>query len=369
MTAPGGVAELLERAVRAGRTPGAVAAWGAGGDEPAHVVAAGLARVAPCREPAAASTWYDLASLTKPLATGTLALLAAREGALALDSTVGELVPAAAGRRIASATVRQLLAHSSGLPAWAPLYALADGPQGVVDAVLELEPSGWPDERVEYSCPGFILLGKILEQALAAPLEAAFRERVAEPLGLAGALGFRPDPARQPIAGGAREPAMERRLCVERGADPATVPPPADGLPDDGNARFLGGVAGNAGLFGTAAAVFRLASQYLTTSTQLLHPNEIALATAMAAGGGGGPTRGLGWQLASSPDCSAGRALPATAFGHTGFTGTSVWVDPRRQEVFVLLANRHHPGHRELDLHPLRRRFHALAVSDRTPRT
>jgi CubicO group peptidase (beta-lactamase class C family) len=93
----------------------------------------------------------------------------------------------------------------------------------------------------------------------------------------------------------------------------------------------------------------------------------IANSTAIASGGDGGQVRGLGWQLASSPGCSAGQALPGVAFGHTGFTGTSVWVDPRRQAVFVLLTNRHHPGHHEVDLHPLRRCFHALAAADLTP--
>jgi CubicO group peptidase (beta-lactamase class C family) len=358
------VADLLERAVRAGMAPGAVAAWGAGGANPPRQVAVGHARVVPAPAPATESTWYDLASLTKPLVTGTLALLALRERALGLDSTVGEVVGEAAGRPIGGATVRQLLAHSAGLPAWAPLYALADDRQLAIEAVLSLELVGWPDQRVVYCCPGFILLAAMLERVLRQPLDVAFRDWVVDPLGLGEAVGFRPDPTQHPLAAGAAEPAIERRLCLGRGVDPSQIPRAGPGLPDDGNARFLSGVAGNAGLFGTAAGVHRLASQYLRSASQLLHPNEIATTTAIAAGGDGGQIRGLGWQLASSPGCSAGPALPASAFGHSGFTGTSVWVDPRRQAVFVLLANRHHPGHHEVDLHPLRRRFHALAAAD-----
>jgi len=358
------VSELLERAVRAGMAPGAVAAWGAGGADPPRQVAVGSARLVPAREPATELTWYDLASLTKPLVTGTLALLAVRERALGLDSTVGEVIGEAAGRPIGNATVRQLLAHSSGLPAWAPLYALADEPQLAVEAVLSLELVGWPDQRVEYSCPGFILLAAMLERVFERPLDVAFLERVVVPLGLGRAVGFRPDPTQHPLAGGAAEPAIERRLCTERGLDPSRIPGVGPGQPDDGNARFLTGVGGNAGLFGTAAGVHRLASQYLRSASQLLHPNEIATATVITSGGDGGQIRGLGWQLASSPGCSAGPALPGSALGHSGFTGTSVWVDPRRQAVFVLLANRHHPGHHEVDLHPLRRRFHALAAAD-----
>ncbi len=358
------VAELLDRAVRAGMAPGAVAAWGPGGADPPRQVAAGYARLVPVREPATESTWYDLASLTKPLVTGTLALLAVRERELGLDSTVGKVIGEAAGRPIGNATVRQLLAHSSGLPAWAPLYALAGEPQLAVEAVLSLELVGWPGQRVEYSCPGFILLAAMLERVFGQPLDVAFRERVVEPLGLARGRGIPSQTYVAPLAGGAAEPAIERRLCTGRDLDPSRIPRVGPGLPDDGNARFLSGVAGNAGLFGTAAGVHRLASQYLRSASQLLHPNEIATATAIAAGGDGGQIRGLGWQLASSPGCSAGPALPASAFGHSGFTGTSVWVDPRRQAVFVLLANRHHPGHHEVDLHPLRRRFHTLAVAD-----
>jgi serine-type D-Ala-D-Ala carboxypeptidase len=358
------VAELLERAVRAGMAPGAVAAWGAGGADLPRQLAVGHARLVPAREPATESTWYDLASLTKPLVTGTLALLAVRERALGLDSTVGEILDEATSHPIGRATVRQLLAHSSGLPAWAPLYALADGPRGMVEAVLALEPIGWPDQRVEYSCPGFILLAAMLERVLRQPLDVAFRERVVEPLGLGEAVGFRPDPTQRSLAGGAAEPAIEQRLCAGRGLEASRIPGVGPGLPDDGNARFRSGVAGNAGVFGTASGVHRLASQYLRSASQLLHPNEIAAATAISSGGDGGQVRGLGWQLASSPGCSAGPALPASAFGHSGFTGTSVWVDPRRQTVFVLLANRHHPGHHEVDLHPLRRRFHERAAAD-----
>ena len=366
MTADGGIAGLLQRAVRAGMAPGAVAAWGPGGADP-NLAAAGHARLAPSLDPATDDTWYDLASLTKPLVTGPLALLAVRERALGLDSTVGEVIGEAAGRPIGNATVRQLLAHSSGLPAWAPLYALAGEPQLAAEAVLSLELVGWPGQRVEYSCPGFILLAAMLERVFEQPLDVAFRERVVEPLELGDAVGFRPDPTQHSLAGGAAEPAIERRLCTGRALDPSRIPGVGPGLPDDGNARFLSGVAGNAGLFGTAAGVHRLASQYLRSASQLLHPNEIATATAIAAGGDGGQIRGLGWQLASSPGCSAGPALPASAFGHSGFTGTSVWVDPRRQAAFVLLANRHHLGHHEVDLHPLRRRFHTLAVADLAP--
>jgi len=131
---------------------------------------------------------------------------------------------------------------------------------------------------------------------------------------------------------------------------------------DDGNTRGLGGAAGNAGLFGTAAAVAALASEYLPGGGELVTGEEASLATA-ALTPGLEQLRGIGWQLAATPGCSAGPALAGSSFGHTGFSGTSAWVDAEAGAVLVLLANRLHPGGRTPDLHPLRRRFHALAVA------
>jgi CubicO group peptidase (beta-lactamase class C family) len=130
---------------------------------------------------------------------------------------------------------------------------------------------------------------------------------------------------------------------------------------DDGNARGLGGAAGNAGLFGTAAAVARLAAEYLPGGGVLLTAEEAAFATACRTEGLE-QARGLGWQLAASPGCSAGPSLAAEAFGHTGFSGVSVWVDPSSRAALVLLGNRLHPGGRTADLHPMRRRYHTLAI-------
>jgi len=134
----------------------------------------------------------------------------------------------------------------------------------------------------------------------------------------------------------------------------------ADAQPDDGNARFLGGVAGNAGLFGSARGVSLLAAEYLPGGGRLLTSEEAELATTSATGGLE-QERGFGWQLASTSGCSAGAGLSPRSFGHTGFTGVSVWADPSTRGVFVLLTNRNHPEQREIDLHPLRRRFHVLA--------
>jgi CubicO group peptidase (beta-lactamase class C family) len=308
-------------------------------------------------------TWYDLASLTKPLVVGTLSLLAARSGLLELDARLGSVLPRVDQSPIGNATIAQLLSHSSGLPAWEPVYALARDPGGAVEAIAEIELAHRPGQRVEYSCLGFILLGKALEQVNGRPLDAVFEERVVRPLRLHQELGFRPDPSARAVAAGSATPQPEIELADERGLRPDTIPPVGEGAVHDGNARFLGGVAGNSGLFGTAAGVFSLAAEFTSGGKGLLHPEEIAAARTVVAADEA-QVRGLAWQLASTPGCSAGPALGSAAFGHVGFTGTSLWIDPDRDAVFVLLTNRCHPDYRDINLHPLRRRFHRLAAAD-----
>jgi CubicO group peptidase (beta-lactamase class C family) len=336
-----------------------VAAWRTTADPAPETVVAGRAVVTPTSIPAAAKTWFDLASLTKPLVVGTLALLAMRDGALAPEALVAEVLPETSSSPLGARSVRQLLTHVSGLPAWEPLYALAGGDrENTLDALIGL-PLAEPDRHVIYSCPGFILLGMMIERLAGASLAELFARRVVGPLGLAGQVGYRPG-LDLPLAGGAATPAAEQRLLAERGLDQEHPPAVLQGRPDDGNSRFLGGLAGNAGLFGTAAGVLALAMAYLGVGG-LLTPEEISLATADHTPGLE-QERGFGWQLAGSKGCSAGPALDPSSFGHTGFTGTSLWVDPTRGIAMTLLANRVHPGHRPTDLHPLRRRFHQLVV-------
>jgi len=415
-----GIRTLLERAVGSGVAPGMVARWGRAGAEPRSVVV-GSACLTPIREQASDQTWFDLASLTKPLVTTTLILMAFREGPLKISTRVGEVLGEARGTDVGDLDIGQLLTHTSGLPAWWPLYCLAEGdPDRLAERLGSMRLIGPPERRVVYSCVGFVILGMMLERTFGSPLASIFRDRVTGRLGIEDELGFSPDPVTIPVSGGAASPVVEERLVADLGLDRRWIPPVAPGLPDDGNARFLGGAAGNAGLFGTATGVFRLAKEFLGRGGTLFDPGEIEIATTLQTRGleqargparishqlsapasdaphpagfshvgvldilsstiprpsdrklhwtrrlaglatKAGEKRGLGWQLASSPSCSAGPSLVPEAFGHTGFTGVSVWIDPEIQTVFVLLTNRNHPGQRENDLHPLRRRFHALA--------
>jgi CubicO group peptidase (beta-lactamase class C family) len=355
-----GVEHLIERATKAGLAPAASAVWGRAGTRP-HTKTFGVAVLGLHPIPARPETWFDLASLTKPLVTTTLALLAVRTDVLELSTTVGEVLHETAETPVGALDVLSLLTHTSGLPAWLPLYCLARGQrQRLPECLAELRPAVAPGEGVIYSCVGFVILGLILERVAGEDLQSLFRREVLKVLGLESDLGFSPDPEQWPLAAGPRSPVVETRLAAEMGHDVGWIPPLADGLPEDGNARFLDGVAGNAGLFGTALGVWRLASEYGPGGGALLTAEEAALATVLHTPGLG-QGRGLGWQIASTPGCSAGPALSQAAFGHTGYTGVSAWVDPSTGDVFVLLTNRNHPWQREIDLHPLRRRYHAIA--------
>jgi CubicO group peptidase (beta-lactamase class C family) len=351
---------LLERAIRAGLVPGAVAVWGRPDGQRQKAVV-GDAALVPVRRRLSEDAWFDLASLTKPLVTTTLTLIALRDPGLGLSTTVGEVLDRARPGPLAEVTLQQLLTHTSGLPAWAPVFTWSENSPEIRSRLLEMTPEFRPGARVTYSCLGFLVLAEVVIELLQRPLDVAFREHVLTPLGLDDEAGFHPNPDKRPIVAGALTAAAERPLLAEHNLDPDLIPTITIGQPDDGNARSLGGVGGNSGLFGTVNGVLVLASQYLADSSRLLTTSEIEMATTCHTAGGE-QHRGLGWQIANSPGCSAGTGLSPSSFGHVGFTGTSVWIDPARDAVYILLSHRNHPTHRNLDIHPLRRRFHQLAT-------
>jgi len=366
VTVPPGrrVRELLERAVAAGLFSGVAASWGTAGESPSLCVT-GRAEIRPRQRVLTEDTWFDLASLTKPLATTTLALVAFRSGVLAPRTRVGEVLRETDGSPVGDLEVRHLLTHASGLPAWLPLYSLAEGRRHKVVDVLQLIPvEAAPGTRVVYSCVGFIVLGLMLEQLSDTSFEEMFRREILVPKRLEDDLGFNPDPGSREVAGGAARAEAEERLVRALGFDPRWIPPVGHGLADDGNARFFGGAAGNAGLFGNLRGVHRLTSEYLGRDAVVLTPDDVRPALSSQTSGLE-QERGFGWQNATSQGCSAGDAVPMSGFGHTGFTGTSVWAEPEEGRIWVLLSNRNHPGQRGVDLHPLRRRFHRLAYPPR----
>jgi CubicO group peptidase (beta-lactamase class C family) len=323
--------------------------------------AVGDATVEPGRLPASTETLYDLASLTKPLATALLAVRLQAAGRLRLEDRVDRLLPEWRPGDGPPLTLLDLLTHRSGLPAWMPLYALASDMTGRIVAVATAPRPHAPLLAVTYSCPNYLLAGFALERVSGAPLDRLFREQVTTPLGI-GDLGYRPAPEEKPrIAATETGNAHESALAgVAAAAYNGWRRQLIWGEVHDHNAWTLGGVAGNAGLFGTARAVWSLARTFLKDGPALLGDEERSW-FAHDFTPGLNQARSVGFQLASTPGCSAGADLSPRAFGHTGFTGTSLWIDPEVERVLVLLTNRVHPRHRDRDLHPLRREFHTRA--------
>ena len=315
--------------------------------------------------PATLDTIYDLASLTKPLITGLLCARRIESGQLTLDSSVAHYLPEFDRADKHTITVGQLLTHSSGVPAWRPLYILTGGnPDSTVAAIANERLEYSPGTRVVYSDLGFITLGLLLERLTGTRLAELARREIIDPLKLKQTW-FNPEKALQTgIAACELGNAFERETCREMGMEyHAWRDHLIWGEVHDGNASFLGGAAGHAGLFSTAAETLRLANQFIEGQTELLKPETCKLFhTNMTAGLE--EDRSVAWKLASSRESSAGPDLSPDSYGHAGFTGTSCWIDGTRQRVFILLTNRTHARALPFaNINEVRRQFHSLAVA------
>ena len=338
----------LGQEIGRGSFPGAGALIGSG-EAVLEAAVAGHAALEPVEEEVGEETLFDLASLTKPLAAAELSRLAVSSG-LSLEWPPGRFLPEWKRTRYDGITLAMLLTHTSGLPAWFPLYARGEGAQAYRRTLGEIEPAGSPGGAVIYSDVGFLVLGEVLEAFFSAPLERSFRDLVAQPAG--SGAHFLPDRGRA-AAATEKGDRFERRMTLALGLSYGGFREGVvRGEVHDGNALRRAGVAAHAGLFGTARDVWRLARTWLL-------------------GGGSGfledrtpdfpEARTLGWQ-GSRGAASAVPAFSGRAFGHTGFTGTSLWVDPERDRIFVLLTNRIHPEVADVDFQEVRRRFHERAI-------
>ena len=334
-------------------------------DKTVFADALGHAVIDPYRISASLNTIYDLASLTKPLVTGMLCAQRIESGELTLDSAVAHYLPEFERTDRQMITVRQLLTHTSGLPAWRPLYSLAEGERERALGVIANESLEYkPGTRVIYSDLGFIVLGFLLERMTGKGLGELTRTEIIEPLKLQHTF-FNPEMALQTgIA------ACETGNCYER--EVARSAGAADyagwreqmiwGEVHDGNSYFLGGVAGHAGLFSTASEIQRLATQFLPQQSELLTAESCAHLFPENMTAGLNEARSISWQLAATPESAAGAALPANSFGHSGFTGTSCWIDQHHERIFILLTNRTHGRALPfVNINSVRREFHSLA--------
>ena len=342
---PAGLEEvdrIVASAVADGAFPGAVLAIGRGGSL-VRFRAFGRHTYEPGAAEVRTDTVYDLASLTKVVVTTTVAMILLDEGRLDLDAPVSGIVPGFRGGAKDGVRVRQLLTHSGGLLWWASLYEELRGRKAYLERILELDLDYEPGTKSIYSDLGVILLGDVLERLGGAPIEDVARRQVFEPLGMRDTQYLPPIALRPRIAPTERDPWRGRVLYGEV---------------HDRNAFALEGVAPHAGLFATAGDLARFAQMLLNGGTldgqRVVSSATVALFTRRVPGVAGS-TRALGWDTptdetarrSSTPGkdgySSSGSLFSPRSFGHTGYTGTMMWMDPDRQLFVILLTNRVYP--------------------------
>jgi CubicO group peptidase (beta-lactamase class C family) len=274
-------------------------------------------------------TLWDLASLTKVVALTSAMLQLTEAGKVDLDAPVARYVPEWKGGDKDRVTIRQLLTHSSGLPAWRPLYKEAETPSDALALIYATPLDTVPGARMVYSDLGVILLGQVVERVSGEPFAKFVTSHVFEPLGMRETMFLPPTELRERIAPTEIDPWRQRHLRGEV---------------HDENAFALGGIAAHAGLFSTAHDLERLARAYLNLGTldgvRVFSAEAIERFTTVQDARLS--NRALGWETPNGTN-SAGHLMSNRAFGHTGFTGTSLWIDPGHNVFVLLLSNRVNP--------------------------
>jgi CubicO group peptidase (beta-lactamase class C family) len=340
--------EVLQRAVAAAAFPAAVAEVGTS-SRPLWRGAFGRLTFSPDAQPATDETVFDLASLTKVLATTPLLMRHVERGAVGLDDPVSRYIARWQSPDRQGVTIRDLLAHCGGLPAHRPFYRELQG-RAAFEAAIAGSPLEYePRSKSVYSDLGFMLLGFILEDM--APLPLQFDTLRAQMGGIQDLQFHPPDIWKNRRTAPTQENAFRGRLLV--------------GEVDDDNTWALGGAAGQAGLFGTAAAVGECARHVLQVLAGRVGAfRQDTLETFVARRTDvPGSSRALGWDT-MLPTSSCGTRMSPRAFGHTGFTGTSLWIDPDRRAYVVLLTNRVHPNAGNNAIKEVRRAFHDAVMED-----
>ncbi len=365
------VSRMCLAAVEEGATPGLVVLVAAQGQTLFHE-AFGARQLVPRRLPALPDTMYDVASLTKAVATTVFAMQEIDSGRLTLDTKVTTLLSEFSARPGGDArqdeesglrhdgedgasaqgvlglarddiTVRQLLSHSSGLPAHRPFWKqAADSPAErlAIERLAAREPLAYPPgTRGVYSDLGFILLGWLLERLTGARLDQLFQDRIARPLGLAATtfVNLADSEARARLLGDRTVAATQ--LSAERHGLVL-------GEVDDLNAFAMGGIAGHAGLFSTAGDLAAIATALVASFRGQGHDGLVTrdvIRQFWSPSGVPGSTWRLGWDGPAESGSQAGERLSRAAVGHLAFTGCSLWIDPLQEVVMVLLSNRVHP--------------------------
>ena len=338
---------ILLRGVADSAFPGAIAIVGTK-NGPITVVTAGHLDWARSPAPELRTIW-DLASLTKVVGTTSAMMQLVERGAVSLDSPVQHYLPEWTGQNKERVTVRDLLTHRSGLPAFKQYYKQRASPDSTLALVMNTPLDTLPGVKMVYSDFGAILLGKIVERVSGERLDRYLARHVFGPLRMSDTRYLPPAALRARIAPTENDPWRGRHLVGEV---------------HDENAAALGGISGHAGLFSSARDLSRLAQAYLRGGTldgaRFVRPETIRLFTTVQDSTFS--SRALGWDT-PSPNSSAGHAITRPAFGHTGYTGTSLWIAPQHDLYVLLLTNRVNPTREHNRIGPVR-----IAVADATMR-
>lgn len=297
-------------------------------------------------------TVFDLASVTKAVATTAAAMLLTDRGLLELDTRLGDILPGFVvgmepGSHKERVTLRMLLAHTSGLPGYVQFFRHCSTAEALLRAVLSLRLEAHPGERTEYSDPGFILLGKALEVLSGDHLDRFCAREIFTPLGM-GTARFCPPLVARPSIPPTENDTWFRERVVQ-------------GEVQDENAYVMGGVAGHAGLFANVPDLLRFAACILAGGKTAEGRQLFQAQTVAQFGTRQGEGRALGWDV-PTPGGSSGQYFSARSIGHLGFAGTSLWIDPEQELAVVLLTNRTWPDRANQAIKQIRPLFHDAVV-------
>jgi serine-type D-Ala-D-Ala carboxypeptidase len=331
--------------------------------------ALGFAVVEPERIEAKLDTIYDLASLTKVLVTGLLCAKLIESGEIKLTDKVIKYISSFGYGNKDEVIIQDLLTHKSGLPAWKPFYLLSDVCLRHINLgiISEEKTTNETPVQILYSDLNFILLGCIIENFFGRKrLDEIVKAEIFAPLHLKNTFFNPPKELKKRIAASEKGNEFEKNTCIEQGYDVSKYnwrEHQIWGEVHDGNAWFMDGVSGHAGLFSTVAETFRIAQQFLANQTTLLKSETCKLFRTNFTPNLN-EARSITFQLAETPDSTASNALSKDSFGHLGFTGTSLWIEPETERIFILLTNRTHAHPLPfVNINSTRRRFHELAQS------
>ena len=365
------ISEFLRERIAAGDFPSAVYLVAEKG-EIIFQDALGSAVVEPEKIEANLDTIYDLASLTKPLVTGLLCAKLIEEGKINLSDKIARHFSKFNTDEKREIKIENLLVHTSGFSAWLPFYLISNSKFQIPDLIAERPLENQINSKVAYSDLNFLLLTFLLEKIYEKGSDLVAKQEIFTPLNLQNTFYNPPKKLRNRIAASELGNRYELQMAREKGfnIDDKKIQNPKSKIQNrtvwgevhDANCYFMDGVSGHAGLFSNALEVFKIAQQFLPEETTLLTAETCKLFSTNFTEGLN-EARSISFQLAETKDSTASDALSKNSFGHLGFTGTSLWIEPEKRRIFILLTNRTHA--RELpfaNINVARRRFHELAA-------